>query len=66
MNGLLPAQCGGRAKSARFDGVRQGKRFFFEKKAPRPGKQKTFGPGGGDNLVAKPAGPDIFVVCTLE
>jgi hypothetical protein len=27
----------------------KGKRFFFEKKAPRPGKQKTFGPAGFGN-----------------
>jgi hypothetical protein len=26
--------------------IQASKRFFFEKKAPRPGKQKTFGPWG--------------------
>jgi len=29
------------------------KRFFFEKKAPRLGKQKTFAPAGAGNSGAK-------------
>jgi hypothetical protein len=32
-----------------------GKRFFFETKAPRPGKQKTFGPAGCGRRVPEPA-----------
>jgi hypothetical protein len=31
------------------------KRFFFKKKAPRPGKQKTFGPAGAATQSPEPA-----------
>jgi hypothetical protein len=34
---------------------KKGKRFFFEKKAPRPGKQKTFGTAGVGAHVPQPA-----------
>jgi hypothetical protein len=38
----------------------KGKRFFFEKKAPRPGKQKTFGPAGIGNSGPQPAVSESF------
>jgi hypothetical protein len=34
--------------------VREGKRFFFKKKAPRLGKQKTFAPAGVGTIAPKP------------
>jgi hypothetical protein len=38
------------------------KRFFFEKKAPRLGKQKTFGPAGAGSSVPQPAISKSFLL----
>jgi hypothetical protein len=38
-------------------------RFFFEKKAPRPGKQKTFAPAGVGTCRARARSEQKFFCC---
>jgi hypothetical protein len=46
--------------------MKVGKRFFFEKKAPRPGKQKTFGLAGVGTNAPQPAGPEVFLLLFFQ
>jgi hypothetical protein len=54
----------------RYSGIgflsKEGKRFFFEKKAPRPGKQKTFAPAGVGDSVAETLRTESFLVTFFQ
>jgi len=41
---------------------KEDKRFFFEKKAPRPGKQKTFAPAGFGTCAPHPEVNESFLL----